>query len=632
MRCWTDTFILASWLAICFGSHADVQTNVSPAAVPAIQMSPASPTALAVSADGKFLYCACATENRIAILDAQTSQVISFVEVPKSPLGLALSKDGTRLYAVCAAPESTVVVIDTSTRKTVNLLRAGHTAMAPVLSADENTLFVCNRFDNDISVIDLKTQREIRRIPVEREPCAAAITPDGKLLLVANHLHAGRATDFSVQASVSVIETRSLTLKTNIPLTVGAGMMRGIAVSPDGRFAAVTHLRSLYWLTTSTVEMGRMNCNALSVLDLNSLEVMGVLLLDQTTRGAANPWDVAWTADGKSIIVSLAGAQEIAVVEAPRDTNRDNFFSIELSAYEKRRPDAPAPKNPVRVRQRIAVSGVGPRGLAVAGSTVYAANYFSDNITRIDLADSESGVETLSLGPMPPMTLAREGEMLFNDARICIQGWQSCASCHDTDARADGLNWDLLNDGKGNPKNTRSLLWAHRTGPAMSLGVRASAGEAVRAGIHHILFTEQPEEVPLAIEAFLKSQEPIPSPKLIHGELSAAAKRGKQLFEDSKTGCITCHPPPNFTDAVGYNVGTGVRYHGIPGATSDKATDRFYSPTLVELWRTAPYLHDGSANAVRDVFTTKNPNDQHGMTSTLKASELDDLAEYLMSL
>ena len=52
------------------------------------------------------------------------------------------------------------------------------------------------------------------------------------------------------------------------------------------------------------------------------------------------------------------------------------------------------------------------------------------------------------LGPEVPMTQTRRGEFFFNDASLCLQSWQSCASCH-PDARTDALNWDLLNDGIG---------------------------------------------------------------------------------------------------------------------------------------------------------------------------------------
>ena len=115
----------------------------------------------------------------------------------------------------------------------------------------------------------------------------------------------------------------------------------------------------------------------------------------------------------------------------------------------------------------------------------------------------------------------------------------------------DGLNWDLLNDGIGNPKNNKSLLLAHQTPPAMSMGVRETAETAVRAGIQHILFTVQPEEVPAAIDAYLKSLKPVPSPHLVNGQLSEAAQRGEKVFQDpewaappaTRRGCSrTCKP------------------------------------------------------------------------------------------
>ncbi len=222
------------------------------------------------------------------------------------------------------------------------------------------------------------------------------------------------------------------------------------------------------------------------------------------------------------------------------------------------------------------------------------------------------------------MSQTRKGELYFHDAGLCFQGWQSCASCHPGQARVDGLNWDLLNDGIGNPKNVKSLLLAHKTPPAMSMGVRETAETAVRAGIQHILFTVQPEEVPAAIDTYLKSLKPVPSPYLVRGRLSAQARRGQKLFNAAQVGCVTCHPPGLCTDLKSYDVGTRGCF--------DQPQDRFDTPTLVECWRTAPYLHDGSAATIPDVLTTHNPRDAHGRTSQLTAQEISDLAAYVLSL
>ena len=58
----------------------------------------------------------------------------------------------------------------------------------------------------------------------------------------------------------------------------------------------------------------------------------------------------------------------------------------------------------------------------------------------------------------------------------------------------------------------------------------------------------------------------------------------------------------------------------------------FDTPTLIETWRTAPYLYDGRAATMRDVLRTFNPDDTHGETSKLTEEQLEDLAEYVLSL
>jgi mono/diheme cytochrome c family protein len=435
-------------------------------------------------------------------------------------------------------------------------------------------------------------------------------------------------------ATVSVIDTSKRRVITHIPLPLGSSLVRAIAMSPDGRFAAVTHLRSLYWLPTTTVNLGAMNENALTFLDVSRFRVLGTLLLDQSARGAANPWAVNWTPDGETVVVTHAGTHEVSIVDAPVNAESENFSSMTLSSYARFTGKALAPpRHPVRVRQRLSLPGEGPRALALAGSIVYVANYFSDNLCRFNLAEPNLSLESVNLGDGGEPSLIRQGEMLFNDGRLCVQGWQSCASCHDNDGRTDGLNWDLLNDGIGNPKNTKSLVLAQQTAPAMALGIRADAATAVRAGLHHILFTEQPESVPLAIEAYVNSLRVLPSPHLAQGRLSPAAARGQQLFMSQRTGCADCHPPPLFTDLALHDVGTARAMDGMWGiSASDSPADKFDTPPLVELWRTGPYLHDGSAAEVQAVLTTKNDHDRHGRTSGLSQEEIDDLSAYLLSL
>jgi hypothetical protein len=56
------------------------------------------------------------------------------------------------------------------------------------------------------------------------------------------------------------------------------------------------------------------------------------------------------------------------------------------------------------------------------------------------------------------------------------------------------------------------------------------------------------------------------------------------------------------------------------------------TPTLKGVWGTAPYLHDGSAPTLADVFTTANPFERHGAISGLSQVEIDQLVTYLQQI
>jgi cytochrome c peroxidase len=212
--------------------------------------------------------------------------------------------------------------------------------------------------------------------------------------------------------------------------------------------------------------------------------------------------------------------------------------------------------------------------------------------------------------------------MCFCDATVCFQHWQSCSSCH-PDGRTDGLNWDLLNDGEGNPKNTKSMLLAHRTPPAMARGVRPTAEEAVRSGITHIEFGASDEGVAAAIDAYLKALEPVPSPHLVGGGLSEAARRGKELFFREEIGCAKCHPAPLYTDMQTHDVGT----QGPRDGRSE-----FDTPTLIEVWRTAPYLHDGRSTTIKELIVEGKHGASEGHVDQLGERQVDDLVEFVLSL
>ena len=116
------------------------------------------------------------------------------------------------------------------------------------------------------------------------------------------------------------------------------------------------------------------------------------------------------------------------------------------------------------------------------------------------------------------------------------------------------------------------------------------------------------------------------------GKLSATAERGKKLFVSKEVGCAACHSGPYYTDSSLkkpfslHDVGTGA------DDPTEKMGAKYDTPTLLGVYRTAPYLHHGKAKTLRDVLTICNKDDKHGKTSHLKKVDIDDLVEFLQSL
>ena len=591
-----------------------------------------SPLSVAPSQSGDMLFIAHATAGRVAFYEVDSAKVTKTIDLSGQASGIAVSPDGNTLYATAGEYDGKLFIIDIKTAKITNTISVGHSPIAPVVSQDGKTLYLCKRFNDSVISIDLPTGRITSEVSVIREPVAAAITPDGKKLFVANFLPAGRVDgDFSA-AAATIIDTEAKKVIETVTFPNGSIDLRGVTVSPDGKYAYVTHILARYQLPTTQVERGWMNTNAMTIIDVAQNKMLTTVLLDDVDLGAANPWGIECSSDGRFLCVALSGTHELSIIdrigmhEKLDKVSRGEKVSDVSSTLE----DVPNDLSfLVGLRRRIMLNGNGPRNLTVVGTKAYLAEYFTDSLGIVDIdPDVRAQAKSIKLGPEQEITDARKGEMLFNDASLCFQNWQSCASCHPGDARPDALNWDLLNDGMGNPKNTKSLLLSHVTPPSMVSGVRGTAEVGVRAGIRFIQFAVRPEEDAAAIDEYLKSLKPIPSPRLVKSssnpqklELNEKAKEGKKLFE--KANCSMCHSGELFTNLQKYDVGTGM---------DRQENMEFDTPTLIEVWRSGPYLHDGRAATMKSVLIEFNNNDMHGTTSDLTEKEIDALAEYVMSL
>ena len=595
-----------------------------------------SPSALAIDTTASKIYIAESTARQIAVFDIATARVQRHIPLPAEPTGLALSSDNKKLYVTTGLDFGAVQVVDTNRGKIVAKLPAGYGPIAPVLSSNGKKLYICNQFDNNVTVIDLASKKQVAAIAVNRLPVAAALTPDGKKLFTANLIPSGRADGDYNAAVISVIDTKNDKHITDIKLPNGSIDIRGICISPDGKYAYATGVLARYQLPTTQLERGWMNTNALIIIDAKSNEFVNTVLLDSVDLGAANPWAVACTdcpdEPGRNFIfITHAGTHELSIIDqaAMHKKLADIAAGQKVSHVSISPEDVPNDLSFLTgIRKRVTLKGNGPRALAIAGNKAYIAEYFSGSLGVVNgcSEDTRTDVESIALGNEPEMTPQRKGEMFFNDASLCFQNWQSCASCHPDNVRPDAINWDLLNDGIGNPKQTKNLVVAHETAPAMISGIRPDAETAVRAGIKFIQFAVRPEEDAAAIDAYLKSLKPAPSPKLVKGPfgkrvLSKSAKKGKKVFSDA--GCANCHSGSLYTDQQKHDIGSG---------TDNEQGTAFDTPSLIEAWRTAPYLYDGRAATIKGVLTEFNTDDMHGRTTGLTGKQLNDLAEFVLSL
>jgi len=578
-----------------------------------------SPLDVRFSPDGMRAYVTNHTADTISVIDAPAKKVIKEIAVGREPTELCVSPDGKWVYVTCTRDQC-VAFVNLATGKVEARVKAGLEPTGICITRDGKTIYIANFISNDISAIDVASRKEKARIRVGRNPRYLALTPDDKKLVVSNFLSGMPATNPKSSSYLSVVDTAACkeVAQKRSPGTML--MLRHVAVSPDGKWAFVVHHRPNFNVTPSQLSQGWIQTNALTIASLEPNGPVYTVLLDNVNSGAANPFGVALSKDGQRLFVTHYGMDFVSVIDLPR--LRDLIAKSPEDVRKMMHVNLAFLWGKNNLIKRVPSGGIGPRGIAASprGCCLFIANYFSDNIAVMDPKTCKI-TATIPVGPPQEITQVRLGEMLFYSGKKCFQNWLSCTSCH-PDVRADGVNWDLLNDGMTNPKNAKSLVGSWKTPPAMVSGVRPSMEVAVEKGFFFIQFYTASKDELEAVQAFLRSVKWIPSPYLNpDGSLSESAKRGEKVFK--KAGCDVCHPPPLFTDLQMHDVGT---------KGSRDPRKEFDTPTLKEMYRTGPFLHDGRAVTLKEVLKKFNPKDEHGVTSNLSDAEIDDLVAYILSL
>lgn len=572
-----------------------------------------SPLGLAVDQGGQRAYVALQAAGTVAIVDARAGKILREIVVGAQPHDLALH--GNTLYVTCEADHALVVVdlLKNAVQRRITIGAAPH---GLALDAAGKCVYVACHDDGAVRRLDLDSGK-VSDLFAQPWPDRLALSADGKRLYVtANDAGKALLTHVTLTPKFSVDGPRQI---------AGASNVRGVVALPGDNGAFVAHQRPRNHLPATQIAQGWVFTNALSKfteLGLVSAELAlkapQRILLDETNRGYADPSDVVITPDGRRVFVACAGADGVTVIDARQlarfEVKRPEGYDFPFSASEAV-DDLSASRRYVSARL---VTQANPRRLALSGDgkTLVVSNHLGDSLTVID-ADTLKVVRHIPLTTTPP-DAARRGAILFHSARSTFQGQFSCASCH-PNGGSDGLNWDLTRDGVGNFLNTRSLLGVQDTAPYGWHASSPTLADRV-TGTLRTLHQHEPTSAETAdLVAFLKTLSP-PLPLPVKD--AAAVARGKELFFD-KAQCGKCHRRAAFDDDRPHDLGTRA-----PGDLQAK----FDTPSLRGVARTAPYLHDGRAATLAEVFGKHNTGERHGAAHRLNKQELADLLAFLRSL
>lgn len=620
-----------------------------------------TPVNLAISPDGNFLYVVCEHSNSLVVVDLDTGRVAIEIAVGRRPHDVAVSPDGRTLYVTNRLSDS-LSVIDAASRRVVREITVGDEPHGVLTDASGRFVYVLNTAQDCISVIDAASLRETKRLVAGRGPWSLALSPDGRTLDITNawpEIVPFRDPPRSEITTVGV-EENVVSYRRVVP---EANMLHGIAAVPGDEITLFTLVRTKNLVPITRLGQGWTITNGLGVLWSDGR--VDQVLLDEPNAAFPDPTDVAVTPDGRYALVTSGGADQVAVV----DVNK--LKATIIGTPEPRRRDVLPNHLGMSGRfvlKRIEV-GSNPRGVIISpdGRFAYVACALDDAVTIIETAGF-TVVGRIDLGGPGEITEIRRGEKLFHSARATFGRQFSCRSCH-PDGHVNGLTFDIEADGLGmDPVDNRTLRGILDTAPFKWEGTNPTLSRQCGPRLA-VFFTRLDPFTPTELEALVRYISTIERPPNRHRHpdgLTPAQRRGKAVFERVATNsgepilperrCNTCHNGPYKTDGTKADVGTtmwfdapidvnavdvedltyDVERYGELGlyyfVDTGTPTRAFDTPHLNNIYDSAPYLHNGAAATLEEIWTRFDVLTLHGATGDLTRRQINDLIAYLKAL
>jgi YVTN family beta-propeller protein len=584
-----------------------------------------TPVEAKFSPDGTKLYIVCEDDDSVLALDVRTQRVVRKVKVGHKPNGVAISPDGKTLY-VSNEWSDTVSVIDAASFQVHRTLATGWGPVGLATDRAERTLYVANSIGNDVSVLDLATGRELKRLAALRSPHYVQLSRDGRHIYVSNLLPYLGSADEAPVSELTVIETKRQTVAERIVIP-GVLELRHIAEAPiaQGGYLLVPFMRPKNLNPLIQVANGWIVTHGVAVIrpaktgqGATATSEVTQVLLDEVDEYYAGANGAAFTPDGRYALVTHSEAATVSVIDTRRLGQR--LRSVAAADLPNRLDSA----REIVIRRFPTESN--PTGVLVSpdGRSAYVVNRLDDSLTVVDIPQLRIR-SRIDLGGPKETSVLRHGEQLFHDAKFCFQGQFACSTCH-PDNHIDGVAWNLETPQLGRDRvANRTLRGIAETAPYKWNGHNPDLETQCGPRIAKFLFHSEGFDAKQLAElvAFIKSIPLSPNRHLApDGQLTAAQERGKTIF--FQKACDTCHPPAtHYTAKTSSDVGTASRYD---------TSGLFDIPQLDRIYEKPPYLHNGEARSLEEIWTIYNPKDKHGVTSDMSKEQLNDLVEFLKTL
>lgn len=578
--------------------------------LPGLAMAGSSNSLMDISADGTRMACANRDANIVSIIDLSTDRKLREIRVGLHPEGVSFVGHSHDV-AIAVYGDDVVQIVSGQTGETLRKIPVFDEPYSVVSTKDGKTLYVTLDYPGKILEIDAASGDIKREIAAGKFLRGLAIAPDEKRL-------------YATEYYTGIVKGIDLAEGKVVDEWVGSeqdNIARQIVLHPTRPKGYIPHIRSRITVAQgdgsifpyiSMVDLDTKDDNRRRRIQMDSF---------RGTYVTANPSEVALSPDGNRLYVVFGGTDDMFVCDVLDDNYRE-----------------------IKFRQLIQL-GANPRAVRASsdGKRFYVYNALDYNVVAFDTGSFQP-VAKIATCENPHDEEMWLGKRLFYLAKQPMVGlrWISCSSCH-PDGDSDGRTWQQP-EGLRQTQPLGGLSWTHPLHWSADRdevqdfehtvrGLLMQGRGLARGPIHESLGKPNSglSKDLDALAVYSNSHEFTLSPHA-KGGLSEAAKRGQTLFHSEAVGCAKCHNGPFYCDShpskpfAMHDVGTGRT------DKSEKMETKYDSPTLLGLYRSAPYLHDGSAATLEEVLTTQNKNDQHGHTNQLTPQQVGDLVEFLKAL